>query len=238
MRTIRTAFGVTLLLVAAASSWSQDLAKVAPDAVKVEYEDARIRVVRLRIAGHATLPMHDRPARVVIPLTPGDVSTTRADGTTSHVRTAAGQVAWSEPSKRSVTNLDGALENIIVELKTVAGPAPPLTHPPTPLPAGYLDERFHHWLFENQYVRVYDVRIPPGATTDFHVHAFDSVFVGLSGGLTAEQQQGQPWGTPEKDESGTVEFRADSKKARTHRVRNDGTAEYHVVVVQLLPQHP
>lgn len=223
------------LLTAALPALCQDLVAIAPQAAKVEYEDARVRVVRLQIAPKASLPMHDRPARVVIPLTPNDVSTTRPDGTTSIVRSAAGKAAWSEPARRSVSNnLAVPLENIIVDLKTAAGPAKPLAHPPTPAPAGYLEERFHHWLFENQYVRVYDVRIPPGETTDFHVHAFDTVFVDISGGLEAAQAQGQAWGKAERDEPGSVEFSADAKQHRTHRVRNDGTAEYHVIAVQLL----
>jgi hypothetical protein len=223
-----------LLLTAALPALCQDLVAIAPQAAKVEYEDARVRVVRLQIAPNASLPMHERPARVVIPLTPNQVRTTRPDGTTSMVRSAAGKAAWSEPARRSVTNLAVPLENIVVELKRAAGPAKPLAHPPTPRPTGYLDERFHLWFFENQYVRVYDVRIPPGETTDFHDHAFDSVFVQISGGLTAAQTPGQPWGKAQTDVPGSVEFSADAKQPRRHRVRNDGTAEYHVIAVQLL----
>lgn len=234
VRLARAVFGLMLLLIAGLPALCQDLVAIAPQAAKVEYEDARVRVVRLQIAPHESLPMHDRPARVVISLTANDVRTTRPDGTTSRVRTAAGSTAWSEPARRSVTNLDLPLENVVVELKTAAAPAKPLVHPPTPPPAGYLDERYHHWLFENQYVRVYDVRIPPGETTDFHVHQFDTVFVTISGGLTASQAQGQAWGKAERDEPGLVEFSADGKQPRTHRVRNDSTAEYHVIAVQLL----
>ncbi len=225
---------MALMLFAAFTAWAQDLVVVAPQAAKVEYEDARIRVVRLRVPENGSLPMHDRPARVVIPLTVNSVRTTRPDGKTSLVFTAAGQVAWSEPARRSVTNLGGPLENVIVELKHVAGPARPLAQPPSPHPAGYLEEGFHHWLFENQYVRVYDVRIPPGATTDYHVHAIDTVFVELAGEMTSEQVQGKPWGKPEKVDAGATSFSADSKQARTHRVRNEGKGEYHVIAVQLL----
>lgn len=234
MRFVRGGFVLTVLLTAILPALCQDLVTVAPQAAEVVFENARVRVVRLHVAPKASLPMHDRPARVVIPLTANDVSITRSDGTASVVRTAAGIAAWSEPARRSVTNRDGSLENIVVELKGAVDPARALAHPPTPLPPGYLDERFHHWLFENQYVRVYDVRIPPGETTDFHVHAFDSVFVQISGGLEAQQKQGQAWGKAERKLSGAVEFSADAKQPRTHRVRNEGTAEYHVVAVQLL----
>ena len=150
---------------------SQDLVIVAPDAAKVEYEDARVRVVRLRIAPNASLPMHDRPARVVIPLTPNNVRISSANGTTSTTRTVAYRVAWSEPQRRAVTNLaSDPLENLIVELKTVTTAATAASSP-VPAPPEYLAEPRHQWLFENQYVRVYDVRIPPGATTELHRHA-------------------------------------------------------------------
>ncbi len=234
LRLVRPALGPILLLSAAFPALCQDLVAVAPQAAKVEYEDAQIRVVRLKMAPNASLEMHDRPARVVIPLTPTVVRIARPDGTTSMVRSAAGYAAWSEPARRSVTNLGGPLENVVVEFKKVVDSAIPRAHPPTPRPAGYLEERFHRWLFENQYVRVYDVRIPAGQTTDFHLHALDAVWVELSAGLTASQTQGQAWEQAENNEAGRAGFSPDAKKPRTHRVRNDGQAEYHVVLIQFL----
>jgi quercetin dioxygenase-like cupin family protein len=234
MRRFARMAGCVCVLFTAWVSRGQDLVAVAPQAAKVEYEDARVRVVRLRLAAGASLPMHDRPVRVVVPLTANDVRTMRPDGGTSVVRSAAGNVAWSGPARRAVQNLGGALENIVVELKQAGAPAHPLEHPPSPRPATYLEEPFHHWLFENQYVRVYDVRIPPGKTTEFHLHALDTVIVQVSGGLVAQQTQGQEWGKPEKEKAGAVQFSADAGKPRTHRVRNEGTEEFHVVLVQLL----
>jgi quercetin dioxygenase-like cupin family protein len=89
-------------------------------------------------------------------------------------------------------------------------------------------------LFENQYVRVYEVRIPPGETTDFHRHAFDSVAVFLAGGTTADQLEGRDWGKDATDQPGTVAFDDFSKHPITHRVRNDGKSEYRLILVQLL----
>lgn len=235
MRASRAIPAAMLVLAAAVPMLGQDLVAVAPQQAKVEYEDARVRVVRLRLAANASLPMHDRPARVVIPLTANDVLIRRSGETDVTVHADAGKAAWSGPGKRSVTNLSVPLENIVVELKQAAGLAKPLTQPPTPRPAHYLEERFHHWVFENQYVRVYDVLIPPGATTDFHVHGFDSVFVLVSGGLVATQAEGQEWAKAERITAGSVDSTKDAGQPRTHRVRNDGPTEFHVIVVQLLP---
>lgn len=222
------------LVVALSPAWSQDLVAIAPKAAKVEYEDARVRVVRLRIAPHEVLPMHDRPSRVVIPLTLNDVTSTAPDGRAHEVRAEAGKPAWSEPAKRSITNHDAPLENIVVELRDPVPSAKPLAQPPNPRPAGYLEDKFHHWLFENQYLRVYEVRIPPGQTSDLHRHALDSAGVFLSGGRTAAQLEGQEWGKDQTYEPGAIAFDDFSKHPITHRVRNDGKSEFRLILVQFL----
>jgi quercetin dioxygenase-like cupin family protein len=227
-----------MVLTAAVPAICQDLVTVASQAAKVEYEDARVRVVRLKIAPHEALPMHDRPARVVIALTANDVRITAADGSMRTVQVPAGNIAWSGPGKRSVTNLDTPLENVVVEMKELPHPPPNpggrVGQPPSKDDPRALVAPYHRWLFENQYVRVYDVHIPPGGMTEFHRHAYDTVIVQVSGGLTAAQVQGGEWGKPETAAQGTVEFTADSRKTRIHRVRNEGKTEFHVVLVQLL----
>jgi quercetin dioxygenase-like cupin family protein len=221
-------------LVPLAAHARQDLVAIAPKLAKVEYEDARVRVVRLHIPGQASLATHDRPRRVVVSLTPNHVRLTRPDGTSSVTRTDAGTFAWSEPAVRTVSNLGGPVENIVVELKQADAPTKPVAAPPAPPHARYLDDPFHRWVFENQYVRVYEVRIPPGETTRFHRHAYDQVAVYVSGGLVSAQSDGQPWAPPKTIEPRGVAFSADAAKPVTHRVRNDGATEYRLVLVQFL----
>ena len=226
---------LALLAVGAVSAAAgQDLVAVAPELTKVVYEDARVRVVRLHIPENASLPTHERPRRVVVSLSANHVLLTRPDGTTSVTRTEAGSVAWSEPAVRSVLNLGAAVENIVVELKQAGDPAIAVANPPATPPAAYLNDPWHKWALENQYVRVYDVRIPPGVTTSFHQHTYDQIAIFVSGGLVSVQSEGQPWGQPKTIEPRGVEFAADAAKPITHRVRNDGASEYHVVLVQFL----
>jgi hypothetical protein len=231
---LRASYALPLLCVAALAAAGQDLPVVAPQADKIEYEDARVRVERLKIAENETLPMHDRPARIVIPLTPGEAKLTRPDGTSSISKTDAGHVAWSGPTKRSVTNVGPPLENIVVDLKGITEPAHPLAHPPDPPPAGYLSERFHRWLFENQYVRAYEVRVPPGETTDFHLHSIDNLVVVMSDATVQTQEKDQPWGKPRKVAGGSLTMNHDAQQPHTHRLKNDGTTDYHAVVIQFL----
>jgi hypothetical protein len=223
-----------LALAASPQVHAQDLLAVAPQLAQVEYEDARVRVVRLRIPESGDVAMHDRPRRVVVSLTANDVRITRADGTTSVTRTDAGTVAWSEPAVRSVRNPGAPLENIVVELKQAQDRAKPVAGPPSAPPAEFLDDSFHRWVFENQYVRVYDVRIPPGVTTAFHRHAYDQVVVYVSGGRVSSQVEGQDWSPPTTLEPRSVSFAANATAPLTHRVRNDGPDEYRNIVVQFL----
>lgn len=210
-----------------------DLVALAPDLARVEYEDARVRVVRLHIPQNASLATHDRPRRVVVSLTPNHVRLTAPDGTERITRTEAGTFAWSEPAVRSVSNLGGPVENIVVELKQAVDAARPVSPPPSP-PAGYLSDPLHRWAFENQYVRVYDVRIPPGAGSEFHRHAYDQVTVFVSGGRVSTQFEGEPWRDPVTIEPRSVAFAPHGTKPITHRVRNEGATEYHVVLIQFL----
>ena len=226
-----------LLSLALIAPWAvgQDLVTVAPDAVTIEYEDARVRVIRLRIPPNGSLPMHHRPGRVVAALTDNHVRLSRADGTESTTRTEAFRVTWSAPMRRAVTNLANApIENIVVELKGDVGNPTPVMGPPASPPTDYLADPHHRWLFENQYVRVYDVRIPPGATTTFHRHAHDGVSIFLSGGRVSTQLRGGTWGAPQTIAARSTAFAADGKNPFTHRARNDGTAEYRVILIQLL----
>jgi hypothetical protein len=206
----------------------------APAVAVVEREDANVRVIRMRLAPNQSVAMHEEPARVVIALTSNDLVITSPDGTTKKVDFPLGHFSWSDTGKFAAQNSGTELENIVVELKKANAPGKSVAGPPLPKPAGYLDEPHHHWLFENQYVRVYDVRIPAGETTLFHLHALDTVAVHLTPGLVSRQNEGGEWTKPGTVEANEVELTHDSKQPRTHRVRNLGNDEIRVLMVQIL----
>lgn len=232
---MRTLAAFPLVVLTVISCIAQDIVTIAPDKAKVVFENDKVRVVRLTVGPHETLRPHDRPSRVVIALTANDVRITGPDGKPRMLHVPPGNIGWGGPTHgRSVTTLDTGLDNIIVEIKGATDPAKPVTHPPSTSDSRALVDRYHQWLLENQYVRVYEVRIPPGQTTDFHTHAYDSVFLQLSGGTTEEQVHGKDWGKPKALEASKVSYSTDSSNPRTHRVRNSGKEEYHLVIVQLM----
>lgn len=92
------------------------------------------------------------------------------------------------------------------------------------------NEPKHHLLLENEDVRVYDVIVPPGEATLFHVHAVDYVYVVLGDATLKSEVQGQqPTDLPAT--RGQVRFTAGPI---THRVENVGTTPFHNITVELL----
>lgn len=95
-------------------------------------------------------------------------------------------------------------------------------------------EPHHHPRFQNQYVRVLDVVIPPGESTYFHKHIHDSVAVILADGTSQNQVFGEEWTAPGPMKAGRVGFTEDSKKPRLHRLKNAGNTTLHIMDLEIL----
>ncbi len=92
----------------------------------------------------------------------------------------------------------------------------------------------HHKVLDNGYVRLLDVRIPPGDTTQFHIHATPSVFVILTDAKTGSDV------VSEEDRSaspiqhyGNIWFEGFYVKPRVHRVYNGDAHMFHVMDIEL-----
>ena len=99
------------------------------------------------------------------------------------------------------------------------------------------NEPRHHNVFENEYVRLLDVWLAPGDTTQFHIHATPSVFNMFTKTTTGSQLSGQPPLKSSTSVAGNIWY--DSLVTpRIHRVWNDDTSWYHVMDVELLAGKP
>ena len=97
-------------------------------------------------------------------------------------------------------------------------------------PVPVSQEPRHHMKFENAYVRVFDVTVPPRDETLFHLHSNDYVFVTLGDAELKSQVLGGPeTDLPLKD--GEARF---AKGPLTHRVINVGSCPFHNVTVEIL----
>ena len=73
-------------------------------------------------------------------------------------------------------SLSNAEMNSLAYLFLLTLLSPPSAQPPVPIEK----EPRHQLKFENQFVRVFDVRIPSGDTTLFHIHTHDGVGIKLA----------------------------------------------------------
>jgi quercetin dioxygenase-like cupin family protein len=96
-----------------------------------------------------------------------------------------------------------------------------------------LHEPHHHWVMQTPYFRIVDARIPPGETTQWHRHEFPNVGVRIHGSRIASQKSDGEWTAPADLPSGAVTIEK-GPLPYVHRVKNSGTEEYHVVLVELL----
>jgi quercetin dioxygenase-like cupin family protein len=84
----------------------------------VEFENPQVRVVRVHLGAHESVPLHEHGLnRVVVYLTDQNTRMT-ADGKTDASQHKAGEASWGLPVKHSEENLmDKPFEAVVVELK-------------------------------------------------------------------------------------------------------------------------
>lgn len=96
----------------------------------------------------------------------------------------------------------------------------------------------HKNVFENKYIRLLDVHIPPGDTTMFHIHSTPSVFVYFTNTLVCSQIKDADWQTA-KNIKGNASYRSFVNDTLVHRVSNCDSFPFHVTDVELLlPYNP
>jgi quercetin dioxygenase-like cupin family protein len=100
------------------SAEARDPLEVDPQHYKVEFENERVRVIRIRYAPGEKSVMHSHPASVVVFLTDTYGQFTYPDGKTEEARGQAGQVLWSPPETHLPENLgDQPFEVLQIELR-------------------------------------------------------------------------------------------------------------------------
>ena len=96
-------------------------------------------------------------------------------------------------------------------------------------------EPAHRLVLQNPHVRVFDVWLPPGKESLWHVHRHDGISVRLADATIADQPEDGPAETF-RLRRGVVAYGA-TPTARTHRVRNVGETTFHNIYIELLTDH-
>jgi quercetin dioxygenase-like cupin family protein len=111
-------------LLAGGAAAAQDPIKVDAKHYKVEFENDKVRVLRITYGPHEKSVMHHHPGSVAVFMTDGQTRFTTPDGKTQDVPAKAGSVQWSEAGNHLPENVgDKPFEVILVELKTKKAPA-------------------------------------------------------------------------------------------------------------------
>jgi hypothetical protein len=86
---------------------------------KIEFENDRVRVIRVKCGGREKHPVRTRKDRVLIWLTEAHQLRTEPNGKKEEIRRKPGEVAWRSASQHQIENVEETgTEVIIVELKT------------------------------------------------------------------------------------------------------------------------
>ena len=100
-------------------STGKDPVKVDPKHYTVEFENDKVRVLRIRYGPGEKSVMHRHPALVDVFLTDGKVRFTYPDGKKEEVTIKAGQVMHSDAVEHDPENVGSKpLEAILIELKS------------------------------------------------------------------------------------------------------------------------
>ena len=176
---MRVMFPLAVAL-AAVAAFAQDAVQLAPDRVKVVFENDRVRVLHFNEPGHSKLPMHSHPAYVTVGFTTDNSKYTFPDGKTSDQRSKADDVTYFKGITHAYENLsDTASESVMVELKKPdADGAAKTTLDPVKL-----DPKHYKVVINNDQVRVLRAKYGPHEKSVMHEHPA-SVAVFMSDGHT------------------------------------------------------
>ena len=106
------------VMACAVPALAQDPVKVDPNHYKVEFENANVRVLRVKIGAGEKSVMHRHPNAVAIFQSSGRGKFTFPDGKTEERDIVAGQAIWTPATTHQPENIGSSeFEVILVELK-------------------------------------------------------------------------------------------------------------------------
>lgn len=112
---------LSLSLLASLTALAQDPTKADAQHYKVEFENDKVRVLRVKVEPRAKTAMHSHPDAVAIAVTDAKLRHSLPDGKTQDAELKAGAALWTPAWSHAGENLtDKPMEVILVELKSPA----------------------------------------------------------------------------------------------------------------------
>src|SRR5262245_661537 len=95
-----------------------DPVELDPDKFEVRLENARVRVLEVRISPGSSHAMHSHSQHLIYALSSYTVKDSFPDGTTKIGSREAGEMIWEEPLTHAAENVgEGPVHALIIELK-------------------------------------------------------------------------------------------------------------------------
>lgn len=106
--------------------------------------------------------------------------------------------------------------------------------PPVPV-----EKAAYHWpVFRNEFMTVLRVNFPPGKGAGYHTHSLDQISVIVEDAENTGRLLGEAQTPPRRNQRGSVNYTAFSKKPMTHNTKNVGQTPFQNIVVALAAPGP
>lgn len=103
--------------IIAHDSLIRDIAKLDTKHVQVETNNARTRVLRIKLETGESLPMHDSRDGVLVCVTACKLAVTNPVGYVKEIELKAGQSLWIAAERHRIATLGGAVEFLYIEMR-------------------------------------------------------------------------------------------------------------------------
>ena len=196
---------------------------------KTIFENNLVRVVELRVPPGVSEAKHSHDRGVTVALTAYDNEMTAFPaGTVTRRHTNFGEVRWAEPVTHEARNTGTTEQRVIrVELKRDA-PGAPGPNKSDPLDSLVICKDTQKLIFENQFARVIEERVPAGVAQPKHRHR-QGVLVPLAN--SDVESVDDPGGKPVRRQLKFGE--AGWREPVIHAVKNVGTTELLNIRIEL-----
>lgn len=197
---------------------------------KTVFENEFVRVVELRVPPGVFEAKHSHDRGVTVALSAYDNEMTAFPaGTVTKRHTNFGEVRWAEPVTHEARNTGTTEQRVLrVELKRDSRPAVSGTGKPDPLDSLIVCKDTQKLIFENQFVRVIEERVPPGVAQPKHRHGH-GVLIPLAN--SDIESMDDPGGQPTRRHLQFAE--AGWREPVVHAVKNVGTTELLNIRIEL-----
>jgi quercetin dioxygenase-like cupin family protein len=198
-----------MLLSLVAAAWPAEVMRIS---------NTKVAVLEDRLAPGETRSLHGDFPSAVVYMDQGKIEVTPAGGNAQNVLIRPGQASFEPAQPRTIRNTGSADLRLVRTVFATKGAT--VTWGPAGLAPNY------KLLFENQYARTYEIKIPAGASEPQHTHK-DRVVVCLSGAdLVHETPDGRK--EPSTLKTGEVAWRLGA----THIGHNVGKTDLWVIAIE------